>query len=181
MPRNLQEVSVGRQESKEERGMCRQLRTDKSSKSPQTGWVKQDRGAELVEAALVVPLFLMLLIGIFWLGRAYNTYETITRAAREGARFAVSPSCALCGNALPSDTEVQAVIQSALEASSLNPGAVTPNPIPVQRNVVLNPGSTPEEKGVVISFSYPFQIFLPFTTVGLTTLTLNTQVQMREE
>ena len=135
----------------------------------------------LLEGALVVSLLLSLLIGMFWLGRGYNAYQTITRAAREGARFAVAPSCATCGNAYPSDTEGQAVIDTALQASSLDPLEVIPNPIPIQRGVVLNPGSTPQETGVVITFSYPFEIFLPFTTVGLSTLTLTTQVQMREE
>jgi Flp pilus assembly protein TadG len=138
-------------------------------------------GSILLEAAFIVSLLLTLLIGIFWIGRGYNTYQTITRAAREGARFAVAPSCATCGNAYPSDAEVQAVINASLAASSLDPGEVTPNPVPVQRGVVLNPGSNPQETGVVIAFTYPFEIFLPFTSVGLSTLTLATQVQMREE
>ncbi|MGH3628362.1 MAG: TadE family protein, partial [Sciscionella sp.] len=47
-----------------------------------------DSGAELLEFAFVIPLLLMLLVGIFWIGRAYNIYENITRAAREGARYA---------------------------------------------------------------------------------------------
>jgi hypothetical protein len=141
----------------------------------------RNEGSVLLEAAFVVTILLTLLIGIFWLGRGYNTYQTITRAAREGARFAVAPSCATCGNAYPSDAEVQAVIDSALIASSLDPSEVTPNPVPIQRAVVLNPGSIPQDTGVVITFNYPFEIFLPFTSVGLTTLTLTTSVQMREE
>ena len=50
---------------------------------------KDDCGAELVEAGFVLPILLMLLLGIFSFGRAYNVYQTITRAAREGARMAV--------------------------------------------------------------------------------------------
>src|SRR5260370_8971396 len=63
-----------------------------------------EHGAELVEMAFVLPLLLTLLIGVFWAARAYNIYETITRAAREGARVAVAPSCSACGNAVPSDS-----------------------------------------------------------------------------
>jgi Flp pilus assembly protein TadG len=142
---------------------------------------RETQGSVLLEGAVTVSLLLTLLIGIFWLGRGYNTYETITRAAREGARFAVAPTCATCGNAYPTDTEIQDRIATALQASSLDPSQVSPNPIPVQRGVVLNPGSTPPDTGVVIAFSYPFEIYLPFTSVGLSTLTLTTSVQMREE
>ena len=48
-----------------------------------------NRGQALVEFALVVPLFLLMLVGIFDLGRAVFTYNTLTNAAREGARMAI--------------------------------------------------------------------------------------------
>lgn len=139
----------------------------------------RQRGAVLMEAALVVPLLLMLLIGIVWFGRAYNAWQTMTRAAREGARFASAPSCATCGNAFPTAAEVRQVVDSALTASSLDPQLVTG--YSMTRNVTLNPGATIQETGVVISFNYPFQFFVPFTSVHLTTVTLNAQVRMREE
>src|SRR6266849_513213 len=82
--------------------------------------VRSERGAELVEAALVFPLLLALIVGGFWLGRAYNIYESMTRAAREGARFALAPSCATCGNTFPTDTEVTTVINDALSAASID-------------------------------------------------------------
>ena len=47
------------------------------------------RGQALVEFALVIPLFLVLLVGIFDLGRAVFAYNTLTNAAREGARIAI--------------------------------------------------------------------------------------------
>ena len=145
------------------------------------GWAGEERGSELLEAALVVTILLTFLIGIIWIARAYNVYQTMNRAAREGARFAVLPSCASCGNAYPADTDVQAIIDAALVADSLDPLLVSPNPVTIQRNVVLNPGSIPQQTGVVINFSYPFDLYLPFTPVQLTTLTLTTNVQMREE
>jgi Flp pilus assembly protein TadG len=143
--------------------------------------VASERGSELVEAALVVTIVLSLLIGIFWIARGYNVYQSMRRAVREGARFAVAPSCATCGNAYPTDDEIRAVIAAALQADHLDPALADPNPIPIQHNVVLNPGSYVEERGVVINFDYPVEIFLPFTPVELTTLTLTASVQMREE
>ena len=43
----------------------------------------------MVEFALVVPIFLFLLMGIVEFARAWNIYEVLTDAAREGARNAV--------------------------------------------------------------------------------------------
>ena len=47
------------------------------------------RGQALVEFALIIPLFLVLLVGLFDLGRAVFAYNTLTNAAREGARTAI--------------------------------------------------------------------------------------------
>jgi len=45
-------------------------------------------GQSLVEFAIVLPLLVLILIGIFDLGRAFYSLITITNAAREGARYA---------------------------------------------------------------------------------------------
>ena len=48
-----------------------------------------NRGQALVEFALLLPLVMLLLIGIIEFGRAWQAKQTITDAAREGARLAV--------------------------------------------------------------------------------------------
>ena len=47
------------------------------------------RGQSLVEFALIVLPFLMILIGIFDVGRAIYGYNTVANAAREAARYAI--------------------------------------------------------------------------------------------
>jgi len=47
------------------------------------------RGQTLVEFALVLPLLILLLVGIFDFGRAIFAYNTINNAAREAARLAI--------------------------------------------------------------------------------------------
>jgi Flp pilus assembly protein TadG len=47
------------------------------------------RGQALVEFALAIPIFLLLLMGLFDLGRAVFSYNTLTNAAREGVRLAI--------------------------------------------------------------------------------------------
>jgi hypothetical protein len=43
----------------------------------------------LVEFALVLPIFVLFMVAIFDLGRAAFAYNTLTNAAREGARMAI--------------------------------------------------------------------------------------------
>ena len=58
------------------RGLLRALRRD-------------ERGQALVEFALVLPIFILLLVAIFDLGRAVFAYNTLTNAAREGAVYRI--------------------------------------------------------------------------------------------
>ena len=83
-------------------------------------------GSEIAEAALVIPIFFMIMLGIYWFGRAFNTYATINHAAREGARLAVAQTCATCGspNAQPTLTQIGNQVAQTLQASSLDPGQV---------------------------------------------------------
>ena len=46
-----------------------------------------DRGATLVEFALILPLLMMLILGMFSGGIAYNRKNSMTNAVREGARY----------------------------------------------------------------------------------------------
>ena len=48
--------------------------------------LENEKGQSLVEFALVVPLLLLLVIGIFEFGRAWMTKNIMTGAAREAVR-----------------------------------------------------------------------------------------------
>ncbi len=50
---------------------------------------RRGRGQALVEFALVIPIFLLLLVALFDLGLAVFAYNTLTNATREGARMAI--------------------------------------------------------------------------------------------
>jgi len=52
------------------------------------GPVRDERGAAMVEFALILPVFMMLVLGTFSGGTAYYRNITIASAAREGARYA---------------------------------------------------------------------------------------------
>lgn len=50
---------------------------------------KNDRGAAIIEFAIVLPVLVILVLGIIEFGWVLNGYITITGAAREGARAAI--------------------------------------------------------------------------------------------
>ena len=53
---------------------------------------RRERGAVIVEFALVMPLLVMLLLGIVSAGLAYNRKIDLTHATREGARYGATVS-----------------------------------------------------------------------------------------
>ena len=106
--------------------------------------------SEIAEFAVVVPLLMTVIHGIYSFGRAYNIYSTVTRAAQDGARMAVTPVCAYCSytcggvsSQFPCDADVVDAVTSALAASHLDPmrtlqlvpttsGAACPAPAPAK-------------------------------------------------
>ncbi len=48
---------------------------------------RDEHGQSMVEFALILPVLILLVAGIFDLGRAFYATITITNAAREGARY----------------------------------------------------------------------------------------------
>jgi Flp pilus assembly protein TadG len=67
---------------------------------------QRPRGQALVEFAIALPIFLVLLMGVFDLGRAIYQYNGVSEAAREIARVtSVHP-----GTTLGNSTETAAVV-----------------------------------------------------------------------
>lgn len=75
-----------------------------------------DRGATLVESAIVLPLLLLLTFGIWVTARAWNVHNVLDHAAREAARI----------GATTADTgRMQTVAQGEVQASSVPWGDVS--------------------------------------------------------
>ena len=162
----------------------------------------ETRGAEIAEAAAVLPLMFMILLGIFWFGQAFSIYGAITRAAQEGARAGAAPNCTTCTASTLSQYETNAVnaVQSAMRASKLDPTQER-SPLPVftscsQTAVTCTSGSVnvcaPVQLaspltgaagvcGVSVSFQYPFQFWLPFTSLNKQKIWLTASARVRME
>lgn len=167
-------------------------------------WLLADNsGAEIAEAAAVLPLMFTILLGIFWFGQAFSIYGAITRAAQEGARAGAAPTCSTCTSGATPATNAWATVQSNLSAANLDPTKtqqVQPSLIscssgtaascdaantnicvqsPVQITTTSSGGTG--VCGVAVTFQYPYQFWLPFTTLNKQQIWMTASARVRIE
>ena len=137
-----------------------------------------ERGAALLETALTLPLLLMIAVGIFEFGRAYQTWQVLTNAAREGARVAVLPNVA----AGAADARVAAYLLSGeLSNAAAATVAVT------AESIDIGGGATASASRVTVNYPFEFIVMQPVaqllvhgSTVGAP-LTMTASAVMRNE
>ena len=76
------------------------------SSSRRRDFLRGERGQSLVEFAITVPILLILILGIVDFARAWNVYQVLTDAGREGARVAVVDNGS-------SDAQIRALVKNA--------------------------------------------------------------------
>ena len=107
--------------------------------------MRRERGQALIETALTLPLMLLLSISVFEFGRAFQYWEILTNAAREGARIAVLPGT--------TDSAVRTRVQTYLSGGQIqNPTSAT---VSVVRNTAIPIGAS-VSTGSTVTVSYPF-------------------------
>lgn len=107
---------------------------------------RSERGAELIEFAIVLPILLFVIAGIVDFGMMFRTWETVTNAAREGARVGVLPGY--------DPPDVQARVNAYLAASGLTgPRTTTVTNVPV-----ATPAGTFNARSVNVQYSYQFVV-----------------------
>ncbi|MBI1876458.1 MAG: pilus assembly protein [Acidobacteria bacterium] len=115
-------------------------------------FARDERGTALLEAALTVPLVLLISIGIFEFGRAYQTWQVLTNAAREGARVSVLPN--------PASGAVEARVRAYLQSGQL-PGYSSAT-VTVDRSATLQVGgATVTASQVTVDYPFTFIALLP--------------------
>jgi Flp pilus assembly protein TadG len=107
--------------------------------------IKNERGAALIEAAVTIPLILLISVAIFEFGRAYQTWQVLTNAAREGARVAI-----LSGT---TDAEVRSAVNNYMSVGQLS--TLSDSAINVDRSAPLGTNT-----GSQITISYPFSFMV---------------------
>ncbi|MDI6869856.1 MAG: TadE/TadG family type IV pilus assembly protein [Bacillota bacterium] len=110
--------------------------------------VREEKGQAIVEFALVVSLFLLMMLGMITFGQLLNAQLSVTYLAREGARLA-----ALGGT----DQAVISAVQSLL-----------PPPLDVARlNVQVAPAVRPRGTPITVSVTYRVDLNIPLVVTAL--------------
>lgn len=134
--------------------------------------VRSERGAELVEFGLTLPLLLLLVLGIIEFGFMFQEYEVVTNAAREGARL---------GSLIPSAgytrAEAEARAMDYLRAGGLNSAQATPAPTVVPSQIAI----TGTGKCIpVVTATVTYQHPVPFVSGIMSYFGVNQgQIQLR--
>jgi Flp pilus assembly protein TadG len=107
--------------------------------------LRSERGNSLVEAAMTIPILLLISVGIFEFGRAYQYWQVLTNAAREGARVSVTPSGSV--------GDAQSIALTYMDAGGVK--GCTAACISVNQAVPLVTGTAS-----TVEIDYPFQFIL---------------------
>lgn len=112
--------------------------------------LRSERGAELVEFALTLPMLLLITLGIFDFGLLFQQYQVITNAAREGARMAALSGVYTCA-------DVEARVTAYVTAGGLNVANLQ-TPIGCNQSVVLSfpSGANAQAATVTVQFLHPY-------------------------
>jgi Flp pilus assembly protein TadG len=132
-----------------------------------------ERGAELVEFALIFPTLLLVMLGIMDFGFLFQRYEVVTNAAREGARIAILPGY--------QNADVQARVNAYLTAAGVTGPATVTVAAPSTINVG---GQCVTVRPVTVTYTYTFlfgSILTFFGEPALGSKTLNATAAMRTE
>ena len=132
--------------------------------SSMIGRLRSQRGAELIEFALIFPLLLLVLLGIIDFGFLFQRYEVLTNATREGARMAVLPNY--------TGADVKSRVCTYLITSRVPttgcPGTTPTNPVVTVTDVpiAIGAGVTPvQAKSVSLAYSHNFMFIGPIVSL----------------
>jgi Flp pilus assembly protein TadG len=140
-----------------------------------TRLIKNQRGAALLETAITLPLVLLVAVAIFEFGRAYQTWQVLTNAAREGARIAV-----ISGT---TDQQVTDAVRSYMTSGRLT--AAGSAGVAINRNTPMGPNTA---SSITINYPFNFIVLNPVarlvtsgSNTGSAALTMQSVAIMRNE
>src|SRR5262245_15202854 len=100
---------------------------------------QDDRGAIVVELALVLPILLFLFVGIVNYGLILREYQIVQNAAREGARLSILQSYSI-GQSIDQAATLSAIKARVVEYASQENITIAPADIAVNQNLAIDMG-----------------------------------------
>jgi Flp pilus assembly protein TadG len=140
--------------------------------------LKNERGTVLLETALTLPLILLVSVSIFEFGRAYQYFQVMTNAAREGARISVLPGT--------TDQAVSDRVKAYLAAGQMRDADSAIVVIDHTQTVSIGTGTAPATQ-ITVNYPFSFMFLNPVATLvtkGSTlggAFTMSTKALMRNE
>jgi len=135
--------------------------------------VKSEQGQTLVEFALVLPLLLILVIGIFDFGSAFNSKNDLNFIANTAARYAEVNQCAGCPD--KGTNTIASYVKNTADTNQLGKNLTISFCLPSGSNGAVG-------EALQVSASAPFKYF-PVTLPGLpqssNAITLTSTVTVR--
>jgi Flp pilus assembly protein TadG len=135
---------------------------------------RSEKGAELIEFALVAPLLILLFAAIVDFGNMFRSFEVVTNAAREGARVGVLPSY--------TEPDILDRVDDYLRAAGLNATYPAPN---VSEAPVPTTAGTYTAVSVFVEYPYQLVILSPAAALfgggNFGTIPLRARATMRKE
>ena len=124
-------------------------------------------------------MLLLVSVSIFEFGRAYQTWQILTNAAREGARVAVLPNTTV--------GDVQARVSAYMQSGQLPDYASATISVDQAQTINIGVGTA---SASLVTVQYPFNFMVlnpvarlvaPASTLGGAALTLTATAEMRNE
>ena len=128
-----------------------------------------EQGQALLETALTLPLLLIVSVGIFEFGRAFQTWQVLTNAAREGARIAVMPGPV---------TGVDARVRNYLTDGQLDAAASATIVVNPTATVSIGGGATASASLVTITYPFQFIVLQPVANLLVSGSTVGSAISM---
>ena len=150
------------------------------AKARARAWGTGQRGAAIVEQALILPVLLAVLFGIIDMSRALYSYTYVGYIAREATRWASVRTLGLSGPKV-TNNDVQNFVRNVngmgLDAANLSTNTTFKAP-PNGSPACPGTGNVSEKPGCVVEVkvTYKFNFILPFMPSG--TLNMNSTSEM---
>ena len=111
---------------------------------------KKESGAAMIESAVTIPIIVLVSVAIFDFGRAYQSWQVLTNAAREGARVSI-----LSGK---TDDDVKTVVNNYITAGGLKVDAEHPLYVTLNRDMALGDNQASQ---ITVQYGFKFIVLGP--------------------